>query len=87
MTFEVIARKSAKKFIDDLQSDERGRVEEKIKGLANDPFPHEVVRVHGRPDEKIFRVRVGSYRILYVVDFEKQLIVIDSVDKRSRVYD
>ena len=39
------------------------------------------------PDEKIFRVRVGSYRILYVVDFEKQLIVIDSVDKRSRVYD
>ena len=51
------------------------------------PLPHEVVRVHGRPDEKIFRVRVGSYRILYVVDFEKQLIVIDSVDKRSRVYD
>ena len=53
MTFEVIARKSAKKFIDDLQSDERGRVEEKIRGLANDPFPHEVVRVHGKPGENI----------------------------------
>ncbi|MEK6961106.1 MAG: type II toxin-antitoxin system RelE/ParE family toxin [Nanoarchaeota archaeon] len=87
MTFEVIARKSAKKFIDDLQSDERGRVEEKIRGLANDPFPHEVVRVHGKPGEKIFRVRVGSYRILYIVDFEQKMVVIDSVDKRSRAYD
>lgn len=87
MTFEVIARKSAKKFIDDLPSEDKSRIEEKIKGLANDPFPHEVVRVHGKPGEKLFRVRVGSYRILYIVDFEQRIVVIDTVDKRSRVYD
>ena len=87
MTFEVIARKSAKKFVDDLPSDDRSRIEEKIKGLAVDPFPHEVVRVHGRPGEKIFRGRVGYYRILYIVDFEQSIVVIDIVDKRSRAYD
>ena len=39
MTFEVIARKSAKKFIDDLQSDERGRVEERSKASPTTPSP------------------------------------------------
>jgi len=87
MTFSVIARRSAQKFLDNLPDDDHHRVEEKIKSLAVDPFPREVVRIVGRPGEKVFRVRVGHYRILYVVFFEQKQIVIDSIDKRPRAYD
>ena len=36
--------------------------------------------------EKVFRVRVGDYRILYSVSYEENLILIIKVDKRGRVY-
>ena len=87
MTFSVLARRSAKKFLDSLPDNDHKRVEDKIKSLAIDPFPREVVRVMGRPGEKIFRVRVGHYRILYIVDFDQKQVTIDSIDKRPRAYD
>ncbi len=87
MTFSIIARRSAKKFLDVLPKEDNERINNKIKNLANDPFPREAIRVHGRPGEKIFRIRVGIYRILYFIDFQQKLIVIDKIDKRSRAYD
>ena len=87
MTFPVIARRSAKKFLDNLQEEDKERIVNKLKLLATDPFPREVVRVIGKSDEKVFRVRVGHYRILYIVDFNEKLIIIDDIDKRQRIYD
>lgn len=37
--------------------------------------------------EKVFRVRVGDYRILYTVNYEKKRVLIVNLDKRSRAYD
>jgi mRNA interferase RelE/StbE len=59
---------------------------DKIEELRNDPFPHKVKRVEGRK-EKIFRVRVGDYRILYVVLKERNIIFVSKIDKRGGVYD
>jgi len=36
--------------------------------------------------EKLYRVRVGDYRILYEVDKNKNSIGIVKIDHRSRVY-
>ncbi|MBU7045196.1 MAG: hypothetical protein HXS54_02060 [Theionarchaea archaeon] len=36
--------------------------------------------------EKVFRLRVGKYRILYVVYLGLGTVVIADIDKRSRVY-
>jgi len=36
--------------------------------------------------EKIFRIRVGDYRIQYSVIYEKNLLFISDIDKRSRAY-
>ncbi len=36
--------------------------------------------------EKLFRVRVGDYRILYEVDYKSNIIGVVLIDKRSRVY-
>lgn len=62
------------------------RVVERIEKLADDPFPKDVKRVVNR-NEKIFRVRVGDYRIQYLVMHEKNLIFISDIDKRERAYE
>ena len=57
----------------------------KLKDLQHNPFPSDVKRVKGRV-EKIFRVRVGDYRILYLVIKEKNLLFVSDIDKRSKIY-
>ncbi len=37
-------------------------------------------------NEKLFRVRVGDYRILYEVDYKNDQLGIVKLDKRSKVY-
>ena len=59
---------------------------ERIEKLKEEPFPQDVKRVVGKKD-KIFRVRVGDYRIQYSVIYEKNLIFISDIDKRGRAYD
>ncbi len=53
-----------------------------------DPFPRDVKRVENQwfENEKVFRIRVGDYRVLYTVNYTKNRILIFSIDKRSRVY-
>lgn len=79
--------KRAIKELQRLDAVTKDRIEEKIKRLEADPFPQEVTRVENSGDEKTFRVRVGSYRILYIVRFDPKKIIIIKIDKRERVYD
>jgi mRNA-degrading endonuclease RelE of RelBE toxin-antitoxin system len=57
----------------------------RIRQLAQNPFPSDMKRVLGRK-ELVFRVRVGDYRILYVVFQKEKEILISDIDKRSRIY-
>jgi mRNA interferase RelE/StbE len=62
------------------------RILRKIEELKEEPFPSEAVRVEEYKKDRVFRVRVVDYRILYYVDYEKSLIAIINIDKRSKVY-
>ena len=76
----------AKRFLKNCDTKLYERLMERIKKLAIEPFPQEVKRVVARR-EKIFRVRVGDYRIQYAVLNDKNTILITDVDKRPRAYD
>ena len=79
--------KPAEKFIEKLKDKNiLKRVLNKIDKLKENPFPSESIRVEEYKKDKIFRVRVGDYRILYYVNYEDALIVIINIDERSRVY-
>ncbi len=58
---------------------------EKIRVLGSDPFPSDSKRVVGRK-EKVFRIRVGDYRVEYLVDYDINEVLIADIDKRERVY-
>ncbi len=76
----------ANKFLKKAEKKVAQRIIERIEKLSEDPFPKEVKRVVNR-EEKIFRVRVGDYRVQYVVFYDKNLLFISDIDKRSRAYD
>ena len=79
------SNKSAK-FIRRLESREKKRIKDKINMLRVEPFPQNSVRVEGYRDHRVFRVRVGNFRILYSVFMNENLVLVIAIDKRSRVY-
>ena len=74
MTFRIEVDKQPNKFIkkaDDM--------------LKANPVPHDAKRIVNRK-ETTFRIRVGNYRILYVVFYDKKYILVSKIDKRPRAY-
>jgi len=86
MAFSVQFAPSVIKFIKKLDIQSKKRIRNKVLRLKLEPFPSETVRVEEYKNEKIFRVRVGDYRILYSVSYEERLIMVIKIDKRGRVY-
>ena len=85
MPFELAFAGPAAKFLKNAERKLHDRIIEKLNKLADEPFPPDAKRIVGR-QEKVFRVRVGDYRILYVVYFEEKKILVADIDKRSRIY-
>lgn len=86
MSYSIVYFKKVQKFIEKLDEQTKLRIKESIEKLAFDHVPHKAVRVEGQK-EKVFRIRVGDFRVLYVVHQEDKEITIFKVDKRSRVYE
>ena len=84
--FRIELGSPAKRFLKMCEISLYSRLMSAIESLSSDPFPQGIKRVVGRK-EKIFRIRVGDYRIQYIVFHEQGIILITDVDKRSRAYD
>lgn len=84
--FNIELGNPTKRFLKKCDNHLYERLMENIRALATQPFPQDVARVVGRK-EKVFRIRVGDYRIQYIVFHEQNLILITDVDKRSKAYD
>jgi len=78
---DIPAQKSLKKLDNSISQ----RIIEIIEKLAEDPIPHDSKRIIGIK-EKVFRIRVGKFRVLYRVNYENFYIVIIDIDTRERVY-
>ena len=76
----------AQKFLKKCDSQLYDRLIKRVNELEQNPFPQGVKRVEGK-EEKMFRVRVGDYRILYIIYHEKNEILVTDIDKRPHAYD
>ena len=66
--FDAKYSNQAKKFLKKADKILAKRLIEKIDELRNTPVIHDTKTIQGY-EEKLFRVRVGDYRILYEVDY------------------
>ncbi len=60
------------------------RVMKRIEKLVDEPLPHGVEKLEGA--DRLYRLRVGDYRIIYEVQTHAQQIVILYVRHRREVY-
>ena len=57
------------------------RLRDAVRGLAKEPRPQVVRKIKGA--EQAYRIRVGSYRVVYEVYDSENLILILQVARRS----
>ena len=79
--YEIIIQKKAKKFIDGLPKNDRIRIVTAIEQLPNGP---DIKPLKGH--EGLFRLRVGSYRIIYTVDNGELVVYVIDAGNRGQVY-
>lgn len=84
MAYDIRLHRGAAKALVALDSRTRSRIRVAIDRLAESPRPSGVVKLAA--SQNAYRVRVGSYRVLYrIYDAELVIFVID-IDHRSRIY-
>ena len=83
--FEVKYSKQSIKFLKSSDKILQKRLLKKIEELRKTPVLHDSKFIVGYK-EKLYRVRVGHYRILYEIDYNNNLIGIVKIEKRSKAY-
>ncbi len=75
---------SAERQLRKLARSNQLRVARALVGLATEPFPTQSRKIAGTQD--VWRIRVGSYRILYSVDNDRVVVIILKIGHRKDVY-
>ena len=83
-TFQVTLTRTARRDLRALPRNVLKRVDCRILALEKDPLPPGVEKLTGKKD--LFRVRVGSCRILYRIERGELLVLVIRVRHRREVY-
>ncbi len=83
MPYTVNLKRSAEKELDNLPTKIHDKVINILLSLKENPFPRNSKKLRGREG---YRIRVGDYRILYLVDDLDKNIEVISVAHRREVY-
>lgn len=81
MAYSLVIKKQAKKFIDGLPLPDRKRIADALSKLPNDG---DIKKLQGHAD--LFRLRVGTYRIIYTVDHGKLIVCVVDAGNRGQIY-
>jgi mRNA interferase RelE/StbE len=85
VAYRIEVTPRARKDLKALPKRERQRVAEQIDALKADPRPTGCKKLKGRED--FYRIRVGSYRVVYQIENEILLILIVRVGDRKEIYE
>ena len=64
-----------------IQKQDFERLREAVRGLVEEPRPRGVRKIKGA--DKAYRIRVGSYRVVYEVYGKERIVLILQVARRS----
>ena len=83
-SYEIEVSRTAEKQIGRLGREEQRRIARAIVALAREPRPRGSRKFQGYDD--VFRIRVGSYRVIYSIEDRRLIIVILKVGHRRSAY-
>jgi mRNA interferase RelE/StbE len=82
--FTVDVETAAAKQIQRLQRHEQERVMVAIMALAGDPRPRGCIKMSAT--DSSYRLRIGRFRVVYVVDDATRVVTVTRVGHRKEVY-
>ena len=82
--YKIELKPRAQKFIEARPKKIQKQLIERIESLATDPHPSGSKLLHTK--EKLYRIRSGSYRIIYQIQHDRLIIVVAAVAHRRDVY-
>jgi mRNA interferase RelE/StbE len=83
MDYRVFLKKSAEKELQSLPDRIHDKVVDALVSLKENPRPLGVKKLKAREG---YRIRLGNYRILYLVDDRERKIEIFSIAHRKEIY-
>ena len=83
MKYEVEVSPSARKSLTKIPKKDRLRIEGVIEILRSNPYPPAAIKLTERSE---YRVRVGSYRVIYDVVKGRLVILVLTIGHRKDVY-
>lgn len=84
MAYEIIISKSVEKEIAELPITVFNRIDKAILSLEQEPRPKGCLKLKSHTN--LYRIRVGTFRIIYQVDDILKKVDLRQVDHRKRVY-
>jgi mRNA interferase RelE/StbE len=83
MSYNVFIKKSAEKELDSIPERIQNRIIDRLLILKENPRPKNAKKLRGKDG---FRIRIGDYRILYVISEKENRIDVYSIAHRKDVY-
>jgi len=83
MKWRIVFARTAEKELAKLSSEIQLRLGRAIRLLEEDPIPASSKRLKG---QEAFRLRVGDYRVLYLLDHSSHSLTIVATGHRREVY-
>ncbi|WP_068674122.1 type II toxin-antitoxin system RelE/ParE family toxin [Oceanobacillus sp. Castelsardo] len=82
--YKLIYHKSAVKFIAKLDKTSQERIATGLKGFLSIPPEGDIKRLKGH--EGLYRLRIGSFRVIFNIDHQEHMVFIQAVGNRGDIY-
>jgi mRNA interferase RelE/StbE len=82
--YNITFARSARKELESFDAPIVKRIFRSIQSLSRCPRPHNCVKLRGGGD--LWRIRIGVYRIIYLIDDDKKLVDVIAVRHRKDAY-
>jgi len=84
--YQVILHRRAVNFYDRLNEKQKNRLDKAIDRLEDNPlYGKDIKKLRGKLKGK-HRLKVGSFRVVYRVNKERNLVAVESIGPREGIY-
>jgi mRNA interferase RelE/StbE len=85
MTYEIHYSKAADRDLSKLPIEISRNIVQSIHKIRDDPFSH-ITKMKDRDNPPQYRLRVGDYRVIMILDKTKRVLLVDGAGHRSTIY-
>ena len=84
--YQLIIKREALKELKLLPKRISAQIANEIEDLRKEPRPHGCLKLKGA-SENLWRIRVGDYRVIYLIDDVVRIVNVRSIGNRKDIYE